>query len=78
MFNRCSPGVGTGKERINLVTDRSAPKSYKDEPALRAQLNRDSGHFFPCQSADSHKVNLVNADTSLSTVCCNKPFFFDG
>ena len=78
MCNRSSPGVGTGKERINLVTDRSAPKSYKDEPALRAQLNRDSGHFFPCQSTDSHKVNLDNADTSLSTVCCNKLFFFDG
>ena len=78
MFNRSSPGVGTGKERINLVTDRSAPKSYKDEPALRAQLNRDSGHFFPCQSTDSHKVNLDNADTSLSTVCCNTTFFFDG
>ena len=78
MFNRSSPGVGTGKERINLVTDRSAPKSYKDEHALRAQLNRDSGHFFPWQSTDSHKVNLDNADTSLSTVCCKKTFFFDG
>ena len=78
MFDRSSPGVGTGKERINLVTDRSAPKSYKNEPALRAQLNGDSGHFFPCQSTDLHKVNLDNADTSLSTVCCNKPFVFDG
>ena len=78
MFNRSSPGVGTGKGRINLVTDRSAPKSYKDEHALRAQLNRDSGHFFPCQSTDSRKVNLDNADTSLSTVCCNEPFFYDG
>ena len=78
MFNRSSPGVGTGKERINLVADRSAPKSYNDEPALQAQLNRDSGHFFPCQSTDSRKVNLDNADTSLSTVCCNEPFFYDG
>ena len=63
MFDRSSPGVGNGKERINLTTDRSVPKSYKDEPALRAQLNRDSGHFFPCQATDSQKVNLDNADT---------------
>ena len=32
VFNRSSLGVGNGKERINLVTDRSAPKSYKVEP----------------------------------------------
>ena len=32
MFDRSLPGVGNGKERINLVTDRSATKSYKANP----------------------------------------------
>ena len=78
MFDRSLPGVGNGKERINLVTDRSATKSYKANPLYGHSLIETVDTFFSCQSTDSHKVNLDNADTSLSTVCCNKPFFFDG
>ena len=46
MFNRCSPGVGTGKERINLVTDRSAPKSYKANPLYGHSLIEAVDTFF--------------------------------
>ena len=46
MFNRCSPGVGTGKERINLVTDRSAPKSYKANPLYGNSLIETVDTFF--------------------------------
>ena len=46
MFNRCSPGVETGKERINLVTDRSAPKSYKANPLYGHSLIEAVDTFF--------------------------------
>ena len=46
MFNRCSPGAGTGKERINLVTDRSAPKSYKANPLYGHSLIETVDTFF--------------------------------
>ena len=42
-------------------------------------FNADNGRLFLAQSTDSHKkVNFTNADTSLSTVCCNKPFLLEG
>ena len=46
MFDRCSLGVGTGKERINLVTDRSAPKSYKANPLYGHSLIEAVDTFF--------------------------------
>ena len=46
MFNRSSPGVGNGKERINLVTDRSAPKSYKANPLYGHSLIETVETFF--------------------------------
>ena len=29
-------------------------------------------------STDSKKVNLANSDTLLSTVCCKRPFLYEG
>ena len=46
MFDRSSLGVGTGKERINLVTDRSAPKSYKANPLYGHSLIETVDTFF--------------------------------
>ena len=46
MFDRSLPGVGTGKERINLVTDRSAPKSYKANPLYGHSLIEAVDTFF--------------------------------
>ena len=46
MFDRSSPGVGNGKERINLVTDRSATKSYKANPLYGHSLIEAVDTFF--------------------------------
>ena len=46
MFDRSLQGVGNGKERINLVTDRSAPKSYKANPLYGHSLIEAVDTFF--------------------------------
>ena len=47
---------------------------------IRAPVNADNGHLFlSCPISEfSQNANLANADTSLSTVCCNRPFLFEG
>ena len=45
---------------------------------IRKPVNADNGHLFLAQSTDSDKEStvLINADTSLSTVCGKRPFLF--
>ena len=45
---------------------------------IQTPVDVDNGHLFLAQSTDSHRVNLANADTSLSATCCNRPFLFQG
>ena len=75
-FARSWEWEGKNKPRDRQKCNKK--KVIKSNPTLKTQLNGDNGHFFSCQSTDWHKVNLANADTSLSTVCCNKPFVFYG
>ena len=38
----------------------------------------DNGLSVLAPSTDSKKVNLANSDTLLSTVCCKRPFLYEG
>ena len=47
---------------------------------IRTPVNADNGHLsLSCPISEfSQNANLANAETSLSTACCNRPFLFEG
>ena len=77
MFNRSSLGVGNGKKRINLVTDRSAPKSYKVEPPLyRHSLMETMDTFFLAnQQIDIKSTSLMRTLHCQLFAVINRSFF---